>query len=167
MSRKTSWILFLTLSPMTACGGRLVGWSTDTDTDPPTVTATTPDDEATGVALNASILATFSEAMDAATVTDAAWTMRTGGDPVAGHVVYVGNAAVFIPDQGLDPSARYTAEIAGDVADLAGNRMGERYIWTFTTSALLDETPPTVVSTRGEIAPGAAYCTDENSPSTL
>jgi hypothetical protein len=44
-------------------------------------------------------------------------------------------------------SAIYTATITTDAQDTAGNAMASNYIWSFTTEAQLDTTPPTVSST--------------------
>ena len=47
----------------------------------------------------------------------------------------------------LAPSSLFTATVTTGVTDLAGNALGADHVWTFTTGAAPDITPPTVVST--------------------
>ena len=69
------------------------------DTTPPAVLSTNPAARATGVFTNRNITATFSEAMDASTITTSTFTLTQGigGTAVAGVVTYVGNVATFNP----------------------------------------------------------------------
>ena len=41
----------------------------------------------------------------------------------------------------------FTATVTTGATDLAGNALASNYVWTFTTGAAPDTTPPTVVST--------------------
>jgi len=117
------------------------------DVTPPTVNFTVPEDNDAGVSLNGNILATFSEAMTPLTITTSTMSLRRGVTLVPGAVTYNGVTAVFNPTAALAPSTLYTATITTGVKDLAGNPMAENYVWVFTTGALADVTPPTVVST--------------------
>jgi len=118
------------------------------DTTPPTVSATSPVRNATGVAVNSGIAATFSEAMDAATITTATFSVSDGGSNVNGAVSYSGTTATFMPSGSLSSSTTYTATITKVVTDVAGNAMTANYIWSFTTGgASPDTTPPTVSAT--------------------
>lgn len=125
------------------------------DTTAPTVTGTVNANGATNVAINTRIGATFSEAMDPATVTGATFTLRetVAGTAVAGGVTYSGVSAAFAPSANLAPSTRYTVTIKGGVngaKDLAGNPMVNDYVWSWTTAATgaaLDTTSPTVTLT--------------------
>jgi len=108
------------------------------DTTPPTVTLTNPADLATDVALNSSVSATFSEAMDPLTISTATFTLAGA----AGTVLYdvAGMIATFKPASNLDPNTTYTATIttgARDLAgnELAGNTMSGDYEWIFTTGS--------------------------------
>jgi methionine-rich copper-binding protein CopC len=117
------------------------------DTTPPAVSSTSPANGAAGVAANASITATFSEAVEPATVTSTTFTLQGGAAVVGGTVSLNGNTATFRPQASLAPGTTYTATIATGVRDLAGNAMAASRSWTFTTGSAADTTPPTVSST--------------------
>jgi hypothetical protein len=69
------------------------------DTTPPTVTATNPAAGAEGVLADVVVTATFSEEMDAATITESSFLVRSGVTPVAGAVAWnaATNTAGFTP----------------------------------------------------------------------
>ena len=116
------------------------------DTTPPTVSATDPLDNDTGVALNKKISASFSEAIDAATVSTS-FTLFQGATPISGAVTYSGLTATFTPSSDLAPSAIYTATVTTGAKDLAGNALAANFVWHFTTGTTADITPPKVIST--------------------
>lgn len=105
---------------------------TGPDTTPPTVSSTSPCNNATGVAVNTAISATFSEAMNASTITTATFTL-TGASSVSGTVSYSGTTATFTPSSNLANSTTYTATVTTDAKDSAGNAMASNYTWSFTT----------------------------------
>ena len=119
------------------------------DIDPPIVSSTIPVNGVTGVALNGTVTATFSETINAATLTNASFTLTGPGpsDVLSGTVTYdvASRTARFSPSQALKNFTIYTAKISTGVTDAAGNALAADYIWTFTTVA--DTTPPTVLST--------------------
>jgi hypothetical protein len=119
---------------------------TTRDDTPPTVSATTPQTGATGVSPSAPITVTFSENMDASTITASNITVRTtvGGTAVAGAVAYntTTRVATFTPSAPLAQSTGYTVTVASAVKDVAGNLMGTNYVFSFTTG---DTTAPTVL----------------------
>ncbi len=120
------------------------------DSAPPTVSSTTPVSNATGVALNTLIIASFSEPMDPLTITDANFTVVCpAGTAITGAVSYAsnGNAATFTPAGDLPGSTTCTARIGTGVTDLAGNAKASVYAWNFTTGATADTTSPSVSST--------------------
>ena len=118
------------------------------DTTDPTVISTNPANNATAVALNQSIAATFSEAMDPLTITSANVTLTApGGVVVPGTVNYAGTTLTFTPTSPLAASTIFTGTITTGATDLAGNPLANSYVWTFTTGATPDTTPPTVAST--------------------
>lgn len=110
---------------------------TTTDTVRPTVTARNPDTGATAVAINRSVKATFSEAMDSSTITPARFTLTGPAGGVAGSVAYdAANAiATFRPSSNLSPTTQYTATLASGLADLAGNTLLADVAWSFTTGS--------------------------------
>jgi hypothetical protein len=107
------------------------------DTTAPTVTLTVPANGATGVAINSSVSATFSEAMNPLTITNLIFTLKRGTTTVSGTVSYSGVTAVFTPTSPLDYSTTYTATITTGANDLAGNALANDYVWTFSTGATL------------------------------
>jgi hypothetical protein len=116
----------------------------------PTVISTNPANNATGVPINQKITATFSEAMDATTITSATFTLTgPGGVAVIGTVTYVvtGSIATFAPNAALAPLTTYVATITTGATDLAGDPLGSNYVWTFNTGVVPDTTKPTVIST--------------------
>jgi hypothetical protein len=117
---------------------------------PPTVISTIPLNIATGVPLNQVVNATFSEAMDPATISSATFTLKgPGSTVVSGLVAYaaIANSLTFTPTSNLAPSTLFTATITTGVTDLAGDALATNYVWTFTTGAAVVVTPPELVST--------------------
>lgn len=114
------------------------------DTTAPDVNATNPDSNATGVPINQSITAVFSEAVDATTVNSTSFSLTDGITPVAGAVTYVGTMATFNPTSDLNVDTNYTATITTAVQDLAGNAMLVNKVWTFTTGSTIANGPDPV-----------------------
>jgi uncharacterized delta-60 repeat protein len=124
-------IVSLLVIVLTGCGD---GITTTTNTTAPTVSSTSPANNATGVAINSAITATFSETMDASTITTATFALSNGGS-VTGAVTYSGTTATFTPTSNLSYSTTYTATITTGVKDSAGNAMASPYTWSFTTGS--------------------------------
>ena len=121
----------------------------DPDTVAPTISAVAPADEATGVAATSNAEATFSEAMNPATISGSTFTLTRLGDTqsLTAQVTYdaATKKATFDPNADLDPSTTYTATIKGGtsgVKDLAGNPLAQDKSWSFTTAALPQDTIP-------------------------
>jgi len=139
------WFLALLLVAFVAgCGG---GGGSPADTTAPTVSFTSPAHATTGVALNANITATFSEAIDPSTITTTTFTLTQGITPVPGAVTYTGSTAILNPNSNLIAGTLYTATLTTGVKDPAGNAMAAPKTWSFTTGAAVDTTAPTVSST--------------------
>jgi hypothetical protein len=117
------------------------------DITPPTVTSTINANGATGVATNTQVGASFSEAMDASTITSSTFTLKQGASSIAGTLAYSGVSALFAPSAALSPSTLYTATISTGAKDVAGNAMVAPYVWSWTTAATPDTTAPTVTGT--------------------
>jgi hypothetical protein len=117
---------------------------------PPWVTAVTPLNKATGVALNTKITAAFDQAMKAATIDASTFELTgPGATSVSGVITYdtTNNIATFAPASNLAPLTLFTATITTGVQNLSGTAMPFNYVWTFETGATKDVTPPTVIST--------------------
>jgi len=105
-----------------------------TDVITPAVTATSPVDTATGVIVNKTLTAIFSEAMDPLTITNVNFTLADDlTADVPGSVTYSGFTATFNPTVDLSPDTTYTATISTVATDLAGNPLASDYVWSFTT----------------------------------
>ncbi|MEQ1352474.1 MAG: Ig-like domain-containing protein [Candidatus Acidiferrum sp.] len=134
------------------------------DVTPPTIATTNPLSGATAVPTNQIITATFSEAMDPATiVASGTFTVAVagvGGAAVAGTVSYVGLTATFTPAANLTASTQFTATISNAAQDLSGNALVSGAApnpWSFTTGAAPDSTPPTITLTNpADAATGVA-----------
>ncbi|MDB5201334.1 MAG: hypothetical protein JWQ27_743 [Ferruginibacter sp.] len=118
-----------------------------TDVVAPTVISTDPANGAINVLLTNKPSATFSEAMNPATLNNASFTLSKNGVPVAGTVSYSGLTAVFTPSLNFTANSIYVATITTAAQDLAGNALAANYTWSFTTGALGDMVAPTVIST--------------------
>jgi DNA-binding phage protein len=124
----------------------------DADTVAPTVGSVAPAGGATDVAAAANVEATFSEAMDPATVTGSTFTLTKQGSSqaVAAQVGYdaATKKATLDPQVDLDPSSSYTATLKSGISgvkDLAGNPLAQDKTWSFTTASATppqDTTPP-------------------------
>jgi hypothetical protein len=116
----------------------------------PTVTSTIPINGATGVPLNQIVSATFSTAMNPATINSTTFSLTgPGTTAVTGLVAYaaVGNTLTFTPAANLAPNTLFTATISTGAQNLEGAGLAANYAWTFTTGAAAATTPPEVVST--------------------
>lgn len=117
------------------------------DTTAPSVVATSPQDNATGVGVNTAIIAIFSEPMDPASITTSSFILNdSNGAPVPGSVSYSGTTASYTPDTNLAYASQYTALVTDHAHDIAGNPLQSVYTWSFTTGEAPDITPPSVLS---------------------
>jgi hypothetical protein len=114
---------------------------------PPTVVSVNPLNLATGVCPSTVVTATFSEAMNPATINAATFTLTAGAPPVAvtGAVTYAASTATFTPSSALAVSTLYTATITTGAQDTLGSALASNYTWSFTTGSSTC-TPPTVAS---------------------
>ncbi|MDR3750675.1 MAG: Ig-like domain-containing protein [Terracidiphilus sp.] len=109
-------------------------WTFTTITATPTVTAVSPLNGATAVPIAQVLSATFSEAMNTATLNAATFTVTgPGGVTVAGAVVPSSTGVTFTPTVNLAYSSSYVATITTGAEDLAGTGLATNYVWTFTT----------------------------------
>jgi hypothetical protein len=175
LSASTVYTATISSAVTDMAGNRLAGnqgsapsdyvWSFTTgvasDTTAPTVTVVDPVDGASNVALNKTVNATFSEAMDPLKMTTATFTMMRAGTPVSGTVSYLGTTATFVPTANFTAGALYTATISKNVTDLAGNKLAGNqgvapsdFVWTFTTAAAapLPASGPATVNLRSAAA---------------
>src|SRR2546425_915490 len=111
-------------------------WSFTTDVAP-TVTAQAPAPGATGVPLNTTVTASFSKAMNAATITTATFRLRAAGStadvPAMVTVNAAGTLATLTPSSPLVQGTVYTATVTAAVTDAIGTPLGADSLWSFTT----------------------------------
>jgi hypothetical protein len=156
LSNGTNYTVTVTTGVKDVAGNAMAGQFTSTfttaaapDNTPPTVTSTSPANNATNVAISTVVTATFSEAMDATTINGTTFTLKvtSGGAAVAGTVAYdpATHVATFTPTTSLANNTGYTATITTGAKDVAGNALAVNKVFTFTT--IPDTTPPTVTAT--------------------
>ncbi|MET0556822.1 MAG: DUF4082 domain-containing protein [Vicinamibacteria bacterium] len=111
------------------------------DPNPPTVVSTVPAAGAVGVAVAQDVRATFSKALDPASVGAATFTLRdAGGALVPAAVTWEAAAfrAVLRPSSPLAYSTTYTATVSGGpdgVRDLDGQPLADDAVWSFESAA--------------------------------
>ncbi|MGC4081086.1 MAG: Ig-like domain-containing protein [Vicinamibacterales bacterium] len=114
------------------------------DEAPPAVASSTPVAGALGVSRTTDILVTFTEPLDASSITPASVTLLGPNGPVAGLVdTQSGDTVVrfrLLPGVQLADQARYTLRVSG-AADRVGRRMASDFVLGFTT---VDITPPSI-----------------------
>jgi len=128
--------VFIALAVFVAAGCSSEGSgqrSAGPDTTAPTVQSTSPDREARGRALTEIIRATFSEVLDASTVTPDTFRVQGNAVSISGTVACSGMTASFTPDAPLDTLTTYTVTITTGVRDPAGNALKQDYTWAFST----------------------------------
>lgn len=140
-----SFLLIFLATFLWTCNGGGGGGGSSPDNTAPTVSSTSPDNNAVDVSIVAAISVIFSEEMDASTVDNTTFTVADGGGPVAGTVSYSGTTGTFTPTDPLDLSTPYTATISTGVTDKAGNPLAQDYTWTFTTAATFTGFTPDLV----------------------
>jgi N-acetylneuraminic acid mutarotase len=117
-------------------------WSftvTAADTTAPTVNSVSPNEGATGVNPTTKVTATFSEALDPATMSSSTFTLVKAGTAMAvvATVTYdvASHVATLRPSSKLAAGVVYTAKVKGGasgVKDLAGNPAAADKLWSFT-----------------------------------
>src|SRR6185436_3878501 len=117
-------------------------WSFTTVAAPPTVTGQSPAAGGTGIPTSTTVTATFSQALDATTVTTATFELRMAGTLVPSTVSY--NAATLTatltPTAALATSTVYTVTVHGGTTDpriknSSGAALAADVVWSFTTAA--------------------------------
>jgi hypothetical protein len=103
---------------------------------PPTVTSETPPNGSAPVCPNNAVVsATFSKAMNPATINDSTFTVTVAGVGVTGQVGYVTATNIATFTATLPASTSFTATITTGAKDTFGNPLAVNFVWTFTTSA--------------------------------
>ena len=112
-------------------------WTFTTSDNIPRVLTTDPTKEATLVALNKTVSAIFSVAMDPTTIKSTTFMLKRSGVVVNGEVGYIGTTATFNPTNDLLSNTVYKATIKAGVKNMNGTTLAKDTVWTFTTETVL------------------------------
>ncbi len=112
----------------------------------PIVIATDPANNATGVALNKVIKATFNMAMNSSTLNGTTFTVKQGATLIVGFISYTGSTVSFTPSTPLLGDKVYTCTITTGAQNVAGISLASNYVWSFTTVIPVVVIPPPVAT---------------------
>jgi len=103
---------------------------------PPTVVSVVPVGGVTGICQGSVVTATFSKAMNPATINTGTFTLATGTTTVLGTVALdsTGMIATFKPTNPLAVNTPYTATITTGAQDTFGIGLAADFVWMFTTA---------------------------------
>jgi hypothetical protein len=113
----------------------------------PLVLSTDPVNNATGVALNKVIKATFNMAMNPLTLSATTFTVKQGSTSILGAISYSGTTVSFTPSSPLVSDKVYTCTITTGAENVAGVPLANNYVWSFTTVVPVIVIPPPVATT--------------------
>jgi ice-binding like protein/Big-like domain-containing protein len=118
---------------------------------PPTVVSVVPAGGATGICQGAIVTATFSKAMNPATINTGTFTLAAGTTAVTGTVSLdsTDTIATFTPSNPLTVGTQYTATITTGAKDQFGNGLAADFSWMFTTSTTACPGPITLGTSCG------------------
>ncbi|HNT27843.1 MAG TPA: Ig-like domain-containing protein [bacterium] len=135
----------------------------NSDTTPPTVTLTSPAANETGVGIATTVAATFSEPMNALTLTPTTMTVKQDATPVNGAVSYDSGSmtATFTPASVLAYDTTYTVTVTTGAQDEAGNGLTVDHVFSFTTAVEeINECAPDGKGPCDDNGDAAATCND-------
>lgn len=112
------------------------GSSEEPDKTPPGIASLSPADGAQNVARDAPARIVFSEAIDRNTLDSSLFHFVIEGQNYYGSVSYdlASFAATLIKTGGFAPGASVQAVLEPGVRDLAGNRMSQPVVWSFSVA---------------------------------
>jgi len=131
--------------------------------DPPTVTAVSPRDSASGVDPTGRITLTFSEPLDPTTVTSSSVQVKDELDQVVtGTLTYKSGVASFKPDARLSLLGDYTVNVSTEVTDAGGTPLSAPFSATFRVrdGAWVQPETPLVSARDFEISSPPSLATD-------
>ena len=103
------------------------------DITSPTVTSSNPENDWTHVGIFPTITVTFSEFMNAATITSSSFFVNDGVLNIDGTISCDELVAEFVPTYVLESDTTYTVTVTTDATDMAGNSMQNDYKFSFKT----------------------------------
>ncbi len=104
------------------------------DTQPPRIASIFPPNNMTSIPVNIYIQVSFNESMNRTTV-EKSFSMSNNTAYINGSFVWnsQGNTFRYYPSENLSVNMTHVITIGPNAADLAGNKMGISYTWTFIT----------------------------------
>ncbi len=135
----TRMLIAVFVAALAACGDGtgqdfltpIGGGGGSTDTTAPTVVTTSPANGSTSVPRTTPISITFSEPIDSASVTNAAFALDNG---VTGTITVSGAVATLTPTPALPALTTITGTVSTGIRDLAGNALAAPVTFQFTTA---------------------------------
>ncbi len=118
------------------------------DHDPPTVINSHPKNNAKGVSDKADIYVKFSEQIEPATISSDTIKLSYNKKPVEFDAIYQPESCAVLlkPSKPLEFDKLYTVEIAPDITDLSGNKLGVSHVFQFKTLEIPDLEKPKVTT---------------------
>lgn len=102
---------------------------------PPSIIANSPVNNAVNVAVNTTIIVTFTGVMNPESINICTFTLMQGTVSVAGVITTSGNKAFFTPEIDLSANKVYTCTITTGAKDLVGTAIANNYSFSFTTGS--------------------------------
>jgi hypothetical protein len=135
---------------------------------PPTVTSVAPPTGSNGICPNAVAVATFSVAMNPATLNTTTFTLA-GASAITGVVTYdaASHGATFTPSSNLALSTLYTATITTGALDPFGNPLASDFVWSFTTAAVACQASIVPLGSAGNFKILAGSTVTNTGPTTI
>jgi len=129
----------------------------DEEAEAPKLTDQKPENEATDVAADTAVKATFSTAMDSESVKEA-FALAEGEAAVDADVEYSEDdkTATLTPKSELTAGSSYTATVSKTAKSADGKEMAEDATWTFTVKAAAQGPEPDAEQPPANVEPGAA-----------
>ncbi len=124
----------------------------DQDTTAPTISTTSIINGATDVSVDVAISVTFSEEVNANTVTSANFNLKptAAAGLVSGSISVNGRTITFTQSASLDYETEFRLLIDDGIEDLAGNSLTSSTTISFTTEVMPDNVAPTVTAVSPE-----------------
>jgi uncharacterized protein YkwD len=106
------------------------------DSTPPSILSRSPQPDATGISITATVSIDFDEALLESLIDDQSLQLNLDSTPVSASVSYdaQNNRITLTPDLSLATESTYTVTLASNLEDLAGNLV-EAVTWSFTTGS--------------------------------
>jgi hypothetical protein len=136
LAASTLYTATLTTGVKSAAGVALAAakvWTFTTGTSVSGVASVLPANTATAIAVNTTVSANFSAAMNQSTLSSTTFTLVQGSTPVAGTVTSTSTGVTFTPSALLAVNTTYTATLSTGVQNALGTALATAYTWSFAT----------------------------------